>query len=44
MSEKLSCVRVCAETNYWFVYSKEDYKLVIYRYLPEARRRPRPLR
>lgn len=44
VSEKLSLVRVCAETIYRFIYSKEDYQLGLYHYLPEARRKRRPLR
>lgn len=43
LSEGLSLVRVCAETIYRFIYSKEDYALGLYQYLPEARRRRRPL-
>jgi IS30 family transposase len=41
--EGLSLVSVCAETIYRFIYSKEDYALGLYQYLPEARRRRRPL-
>ncbi|WP_018900887.1 IS30 family transposase [Rhizobium sp. 2MFCol3.1] len=37
-------VRVCKETIYRFIYSKEDYGLGLYQYLPEARRKRRPLR
>lgn len=44
VSERLSLVRVCAETIYRFIYSKEDYQLGLYQYLPEARRKRRPLR
>ncbi|MBP2448624.1 IS30 family transposase [Rhizobium leguminosarum] len=44
LSEGLSLVRVCKETIYRFIYSKEDYGLGLYRYLPEARRKRRPLR
>ncbi len=36
-------VRVCAEIIYRFIYSKEDYALGLYQYLPEARRKRRPL-
>ncbi len=39
-----SLVRVCKETIYRFIYSKEDYGLGLYQYLPEARRKRRPLR
>lgn len=39
-----SPVRVSAETIYRFIYSKEDYQLGLYQYLPEARRKRRPLR
>lgn len=44
LSEGLSLIRVCAETIYRFIYSKEDYGLGLYQYLPEARRKRRPLR
>src|SRR5215213_4631364 len=44
LSEGLSLVRVCKETIYRFIYSKEDYGLGLYQYLPEARRKRRPLR
>ena len=43
LSERRSPVRVSAETIYRFIYSKEDYELGLYRYLPEARRKRRPL-
>ncbi|MDH6298118.1 IS30 family transposase (plasmid) [Agrobacterium salinitolerans] len=43
LSEGISPVRVSAETIYRFIYSKEDYELGLYRYLPEARRKRRPL-
>jgi len=39
-----SLVRVCKETIYRFIYSKEAYELGLYQYLPEARRKRRPLR
>lgn len=42
--EGRSPVRVSAETIYRFIYSKEDYQLGLYQYLPEARRKRRPLR
>ena len=42
LSERRSPVRVSAETIYRFIYSKEDYELGLYRYLPEARRKRRP--
>ncbi|MGZ2486453.1 hypothetical protein ACVITL_005038 [Rhizobium pisi] len=42
LSEGLSLVRVCKETIYRFIYSKEDYGLG--QYLPESRRKRRPLR
>ncbi|MGZ2483517.1 IS30 family transposase [Rhizobium pisi] len=44
LSEGLSLVRVCKETIYRFIYSKEDYGLGLYQYLPESRRKRRPLR
>ncbi|MDQ0323773.1 IS30 family transposase [Pararhizobium capsulatum DSM 1112] len=44
LSDGLSRVRVCKETIYRFIYSKEDYGLGLYQYLPEARRKRRPLR
>ncbi len=44
LSEEISPVRVSAETIYRFIYSKEDYALGLYQYLPEARRKRRPLR
>ncbi|MBB4320718.1 IS30 family transposase [Agrobacterium tumefaciens] len=44
LSEGISPVRVSAETIYRFIYSKEDYALGLYQYLPEARRKRRPLR
>ena len=44
LSERLSLVRVCKETIYRFIYSKEEYGLGLYRHLPEARRKRRPLR
>lgn len=44
LSERLCLVRVCKETLYRFIYSKEDYGLGLYQYLPEARRKRRPLR
>ncbi|MGR9466010.1 IS30 family transposase (plasmid) [Rhizobium leguminosarum] len=44
LSEGLSLVRVCKETIYRFIYSKEEYGLGLYRHLPEARRKRRPLR
>lgn len=44
LSEGISPVRVSAETIYRFIYSKEDYQLGLYQYLPEARRRRRSLR
>ena len=40
----LSRIRVCKETIYRFIYSKEDYGLGLYQYLPEARRKRRPMR
>lgn len=43
LSERLSLVRVCKETIYRFIYSKEDHGLALYRYLPEARRKRRGL-
>ncbi|MBX4899715.1 IS30 family transposase [Rhizobium bangladeshense] len=43
LSDGFSRVRVCKETIYRFIYSKEDYGL-LYQYLPEARRKRRPLR
>ncbi|MBW9113689.1 IS30 family transposase [Rhizobium cauense] len=39
-----SLVRVCKETIYRFIYSKEHYGLGLYQYLPEGRRKRRPLR
>lgn len=42
ISDGLSLFNICAETIYRFVYSKEDYGLGLYRYLPEARRKHRP--
>lgn len=39
-----SRIRVCKETIYRFIYSKEDYRLGLYLHLPEARRKRRPLR
>ena len=42
--EGQSLVRVCKETIYHFIYSKEDYRLGLYQYLPEGRRKRRPLR
>jgi IS30 family transposase len=44
MSERLSPVRVCAETIYRFIYGKEDHERGLYQYLSEARRKRRPLR
>lgn len=38
-----SLVRVCKETIYRFIYSKEADELGLYQYLPEARRKRRPL-
>jgi IS30 family transposase len=38
----LSRIRVCKETIYRFIYSKEDYGLGLYQYLPDARRKRRP--
>lgn len=42
LADSVSLVRICAETIYRFIYSKEDYGLGLYRYLPEARRKRRP--
>ena len=42
ISDGSSLVRVCSETIYRFVYSKEDYGLGLYRSLPEARRKRQP--
>ncbi len=42
LSDGVSRVRVCKETIYRFIYSKEDYGLGLYQYLPEARRKRRP--
>lgn len=36
VSERLSLVRVCAETIYRFIYSKEDYQLGLYLYRKRA--------
>jgi IS30 family transposase len=44
LSDGLSRIRVCKETIYRFIYSKEDYGLGLYQYLPEARRKRRPMR
>ncbi|MFK3691036.1 IS30 family transposase [Agrobacterium tumefaciens] len=44
VSDGVCLVRVCKETIYRFIYSKEDYGLGLYDYLPEARRKRRPLR
>ena len=44
VSDGVSLVRVCKETIYRFIYNKEDYGLSLYQYLPEARRKRRPLR
>jgi len=44
VSDGVSLVRVCKETIYRFIYNKEDYGLALYEYLPEARRKRRPLR
>ncbi len=44
VSDGISLVRVCKETIYRFIYNKEDYGLGLYEYLPEARRKRRPLR
>lgn len=44
LSDGLSRIRVCKETIYRFIYNKEDYGLGLYQYLPEARRKRRPLR
>ena len=43
LTDGLSRIRVCKETIYRFIYSKEDYELGLYRYLPEARRKRRPM-
>jgi IS30 family transposase len=43
-SDGLSRIRVCKETIYRFIYSKEDYELGLYQYLPGARRKRRPMR
>lgn len=44
VSDGVCLARVCKETIYRFIYSKEDYGLGLYDYLPEARRKRRPLR
>jgi IS30 family transposase len=44
VSDGVCLVRVCKETIYRFIYNKEDYGLGLYEYLPEARRKRRPLR
>lgn len=44
VSDGVCLVRVCKETIYRFIYNKEDYGLALYEYLPEARRKRRPLR
>jgi transposase, IS30 family len=44
LSDGLSRIRVCKETIYRFIYSKEDYELGLYQYLSEARRKRRPMR
>ncbi len=43
-SDGFGRIRVCKETIYRFIYSKEDYALGLYQYLPEARRKRRPMR
>lgn len=42
ISNGLSALRLCAETIYRFIYSKEDYGLQLYKHLPEMRRKRRP--
>lgn len=42
VSNGLSALRLCAETIYRFIYSKEDYGLQLYKHLPEMRRIRRP--
>lgn len=44
VSDGVCLVRVCKETIYRFIYDKEDNGLALYEYLPEARRKRRPLR
>ena len=44
LSDGVSLIRVCKETIYRFIYGKENYSLGLYEYLPEARRKRRPLR
>ncbi|PTM87171.1 IS30 family transposase [Mycoplana dimorpha] len=41
VADGVSPVRICPETIYRFIYSKEDYALGLYRHLPEARRKRR---
>jgi hypothetical protein len=43
LSDGLSRIRVCKETIYRFIYSKEEYELGLYQYLAEARRKRRPM-
>ncbi|HLP66505.1 MAG TPA: IS30 family transposase [Rhizobium sp.] len=44
LSDGICMVCVCKETIYRFIYGKEDYRLGLYEYLSEARRKRRPLR
>lgn len=41
VADGVSPVRICPETIYRFIYSKDDYALELYRHLPEARRKRR---
>ncbi len=43
-SDGFARIRACKETIYRFIYSKEDYARGLYQYLPEARRKRRPMR
>lgn len=43
LSDGLSRIRVCKETIYRFIYSKEEYELGLYQYLAEGRRKRRPM-